>query len=82
MGIGNAIGGCEHLLGAIITYARCEGCMFGSHFETPTWHSWAGPDDIEHAERTGQDVEAIKAQRCACECARAEAPESGDTNGR
>lgn len=76
MGIDNAVGGCEHLPGGIIiTYTRCWGCICGQHFDEPTWHSWAGADDIEHAENTGQDVEAIKGQRCACECARAEKPE-------
>jgi hypothetical protein len=71
----NIIGGCEHLPdGTIITYARCESCMFDYHFYEPTWHSWAGPDDIDHAFVTGQSVVAIKGQRCACECARAERP--------
>lgn len=76
MGIENAVGGCEHLPdGTIITYARCWSCMFGEHYETPTWHGWADEDDVDHAERTGQDVEALRGQRCACECARAEKPE-------
>jgi hypothetical protein len=71
----NIIGGCEWLPdGTIITYARCESCMFDYHFDEPKWHSWAGPEDIEHAEKTGQDVEELKRIRCACECARAERP--------
>jgi hypothetical protein len=48
--------------------------MFDYHFDEPKWHRWAGPEDIEHAEKTGQDVEALKGSRCACECARAEQP--------
>lgn len=73
MSVDNAVNGCERLPnGTIITYARCEGCMYGGCFDEPTWHSWAGPEDIDHATATGQDVEAIKSQRCACECARAE----------
>lgn len=52
-----------------ITYARCEACMVGGHYDEVTWHSWAGIEDIEHAEETGQDVAAIKAQKCACDCA-------------
>jgi hypothetical protein len=71
----NIIGGCEHLPdGTIITYARCWSCQFGSHYDAPKWHGWADAEDIEHAEKTGQDVEAIKGSRCACECARAERP--------
>lgn len=73
MSVDDAIGGCEHLPdGTIITYTRCWGCQFGDHFKPPTWHGWADSDDIEHAESTGQDVDALKGQRCACECARAE----------
>lgn len=69
----NIVGGCEHLPdGTIITYARCWSCTFDEHYEKPTWHTWADADDIEHAEATQQDVEALTSQRCACECARAE----------
>lgn len=52
-----------------IHLTRCESCMYGSCFDEITWHSWAGAEDIEHALATGQDVEAIKRQRCACACA-------------
>lgn len=63
------VNGCLHAGGAIITYARCESCMYGSCFTPTQRHSWAGPEDIQHAQVTGQDVEKIKAQVCACECA-------------
>jgi hypothetical protein len=62
----------EHVVrtaGAIFHRPRCESCMYGSHFDPPQWHSWAGAEDIAHATATGQDVEAIKSQRCACACA-------------
>lgn len=49
-----------------VTYARCEGCMYGCHFEEVTWHSWVGEDDMtvdaEYNER-------VKKQKCACDCA-------------
>lgn len=53
--------------GGHITYARCESCMWGSHYETETWHSWAGAEDIE-----GQSDEykaSVATQKCACDCA-------------
>ena len=49
-----------------VTYPRCESCMFGSHFENVTWHSWANEDDF------GTDVEKraeLLASKCACDCA-------------
>ena len=52
-----------------LTYARCESCMYGSHFDTVTWHSWAGAEDLDWATEKGGDVDAIKAQKCACDCA-------------
>lgn len=54
---------------ALIHFARCEGCQVGGHFDPPEWHSWAGPDDLEFARSSGQDVDRIKGQRCACHCA-------------
>lgn len=53
---------------AIICLTKCEPCMYGSHFDEPTPHSWAGPEDIEHAKATGQP-EPIG--NCGCHCARA-----------
>lgn len=52
--------------GGHITYARCESCMYGSHYEVVTWHSWAGEEDM-----TGDPkVDAERAnQKCACDCA-------------
>lgn len=47
-----------------VHYARCEPCMWGSH--PGGWHSWAGPDDIEHARATGQPDPSTR--RCACDC--------------
>jgi hypothetical protein len=62
------IGGCEFRDGAIITYVRCEPCMYGSHQPNGEWHTWAGQEDIDHAKATGQDVPAILKVRCACDC--------------
>lgn len=55
--------------GGHVTYARCESCMWGQHFEEVTWHSWADSEDIEWAQEKGDDVEIIKVQKCACDCA-------------
>lgn len=49
-----------------VHYARCEECQCGSHYPKPTWHSWAGYDDIDHADATGQADPS--GQRCACPC--------------
>ena len=49
------------------TFARCESCMYGSHFETVTWHSWAGAEDKEGMKP--EDFEAAAKQKCACDCA-------------
>lgn len=47
-----------------IHYARCEPCMYGAH--PGGMHDWAGPEDIEHAAKTGQPDPSGK--RCACDC--------------
>lgn len=52
---------------AIICYAKCEPCMFDSHYDPVAPHPWAGPEDIEHAEATGQ---ATPTGNCGCYCAR------------
>ena len=52
---------------AIVCLTRCEPCMFGSHYDEPTWHTWAGPEDVAHAKATGQDDPSDR--RCACRCA-------------
>jgi hypothetical protein len=52
---------------AIVHYARCESCMYGSHFETVTWHSWAGPDDMR--EDDAEYNARVKTQKCHCDCA-------------
>lgn len=49
-----------------VHYARCESCQVGYHYPAPTWHSWAGPEDIEHAKATGQ-ADPSKG-RCGCPC--------------
>ncbi|MFD5509145.1 hypothetical protein ACFWIB_15390 [Streptomyces sp. NPDC127051] len=54
---------------AIICYAKCEPCQWGQHYDEPTPHPWAGPDDIEHAAATGQPEPT---ENCGCSCARAE----------
>ena len=48
----------------VVHYARCEPCMYGQH--PGGMHDWAGPDDIAHAEATGQPSPAGK--RCGCSC--------------
>lgn len=58
----------------IVCYAKCWGCQFGQHYDPPAWHGWADGEDLEHAKTMGQDVEAIKLQRCGCECAVIPAP--------
>ena len=55
------------LTGAIICWAKCEPCMFGSHFDEATWHTWAGVEDVEHAAETGQADPTTG--RCGCSCA-------------
>ena len=55
------------LSGVIICWAKCEPCMFGSHYDEPTWHTWAGVEDVEHASNTGQPDPRVG--RCACACA-------------
>ena len=55
---------------AIVCYAKCESCQFGCHYDEPTWHSWAGPEDIAHAKATGQKDPSDS--RCGCSCAEAE----------
>lgn len=52
---------------AIICYAKCEPCMYGSHYDEPQPHPWAGPEDREHAAATGQPEPT---GNCACDCAR------------
>lgn len=57
----------EFFPGGHLTFARCEPCMYGSHYEEVTWHSWAGPDDTE-----GMDADRlaeVAKQKCACDCA-------------
>jgi hypothetical protein len=49
-----------------VHYARCWACMYGDHFPVPTWHSWAGREDVEHARVTGQADPSDR--RCACPC--------------
>ena len=50
----------------VICWTRCEPCMFGQCFDPPKWHSWAGPEDLEHAAATGQPDPSDKP--CACLC--------------
>jgi len=52
---------------AIICYARCENCMYGTCPEPHGEHGWAGPEDTEHARQTGQPKPT---EICACECTR------------
>jgi hypothetical protein len=50
----------------MICWTKCEPCMFGSHYDRPQWHSWAGPEDIDHAAATGQPDPSTSACGCAC----------------
>ncbi len=52
---------------AIVHYARCESCMYDSHYEEVTWHSWAGPDDMSLND-TAYNERVLK-QKCHCDCA-------------
>lgn len=52
---------------AIVCLTRCESCQFGCHYDEPTWHSWAGPEDVAHAKATGQKDPS--GSRCGCVCA-------------
>ena len=57
----------EYFPGGHLTLTRCESCMYGYHFDEVTWHSWAGPEDLENA---GAEKGAVIAtQKCACDCA-------------
>lgn len=51
-----------------VHYARCWGCMGGSHFDPPQRHDWADDEDIQAALDNGQPSPVGK--RCACWCAR------------
>lgn len=53
--------------GGHATYARCESCMYGSHYDTVTWHSWAGAEDLD--EMTPEQRDIALTQKCACDCA-------------
>ena len=48
----------------VVCYSLCEPCQFGCHFDPPEWHSWAGPEDIDHAANTGQPDPSPSP--CAC----------------
>jgi hypothetical protein len=50
---------------AIVCYAKCESCQCNSH--PGGWHTWAGPDDIEHAKATSQPDPTTG--KCGCWCA-------------
>jgi hypothetical protein len=51
---------------AIVCYARCWSCMFGHCYSPPKPHPWAGAEDVEHAQATGQPEPT---GNCACSCA-------------
>lgn len=53
----------------IVCLTRCGSCMFGYCYDEPTWHSWAGPEDVAHAKATGQADPSDR--RCGCDCAEA-----------
>jgi hypothetical protein len=49
------------------TYARCESCMWGSHYEVVTWHPWAGDEDMRLDDP--EYNERVTKQKCHCDCA-------------
>lgn len=55
----------------IVCLTKCEECQAGSHYDEPTWHGWAGAEDIKHARATGQPDPSNS--RCGCYCAKTEA---------
>jgi hypothetical protein len=30
----------------IVCLAKCDECQVGYHYDVPTWHGWAGAEDI------------------------------------
>lgn len=60
------VGGCEYLPdGTRIQYARCWPCQTG---QCPGGlHTWADPDDVAHALKTGQPDPSQS--KCGCVCA-------------
>lgn len=58
------------LSGVIVCYAKCDSCTYGfgeACYDPPQWHTWAGPEDIDHARATGQPDPTTG--RCGCPCA-------------
>jgi hypothetical protein len=49
----------------IIHYARCDYCTTGQH--PGGEHPWAGPEDFDHAAKTGQSVQSLEGI-CGCYC--------------
>lgn len=45
----------------IVHYTRCQGCMWGQHYDPPQRHDWADYEDLEHDP-------SVKGQPCACAC--------------
>jgi len=50
----------------IVCYARCWQCALTDNCPGG-WHTWADPDDIEHAAATGQPDPS--GSKCGCPCA-------------
>lgn len=50
----------------VVHWTQCYPCQFGEHRDPPTWHTWADPDDIDHAARTGQPDPSLSP--CGCPC--------------
>ena len=44
---------------------RCEACQFGYGCRDE-WHTWAGPEDVEHARDKG--LPDPTTQQCGCHC--------------
>lgn len=65
-------GDAVHEVVAIVCYARCDPCQFGSH-DTST-HSWMGVEDRDHAVLTNQIPtgttfeELAETHPCNCHC--------------
>lgn len=63
----------DSLPSVMVCFAKCDGCAWGlgeACYDPPQWHTWAGPEDIEHARATGQPDPTTG--RCGCPCAVAE----------
>ena len=50
-----------------IHYAKCWTCQLTPDNCPGGWHTWADPEDVEHAANTGQNDPS--GRKCGCPCA-------------